>query len=105
MRISKSERKYLAKALKDKKPYTEMAVKMNVCVDTLKRILQREGLAEFDAAKYAVSPSFDEVQTWSRPCMRCRDDSPRPKWQYICDKCTERNEQYSGVDEEWLWED
>ena len=78
---------------------------MGVCVDTLKRILQREGLAEFDAAKYAVSLSFDTQQTWVRPCMRCKDETPRPKWQYICDRCKERNEAYSGVDEEWLWED
>ncbi len=104
-KITAGDRKYLAKALKDKKPYTEMAVRMNVCVDTLKRILQREGLAEFDAAKYAASMSYEEPVMWERPCMKCRDATPRPKWQYICDRCTERNKNYDGVDEEWLWDD
>lgn len=104
-KISASERKYLAKSLEDKKPYTEMAVRMGVCVDTLKRILQREGLATFEAAKYAVSMSYEEPQTWERPCLKCRDATPRPKWQYLCERCTERNNQYTGVDEEWLWED
>lgn len=68
--------------------YRAMAKAFNVCTDTLKRMLVREGLAEFDGAKYAISPYHKtEQRQWERPCLRCKDAKPRPQWQYICDKC------------------
>lgn len=80
--------------------YRAMSKAFGVCTDTLKRMLVREGLAEFDGAKYAVSPKPD-WEMWERPCMRCKDDKPRPKWQYICDRC-KRNTNSTGVSDEIL---
>jgi hypothetical protein len=67
--------------------YPELADKIGVCTDTLKRILVREGLQDFAGAKYQVSRASKANQKWARPCMRCKSIRPRPKWQYICDKC------------------
>jgi IS30 family transposase len=100
--VTKSDINYLVKALKQKLPYTEMARRLGICVDTVKRILQREGLKDFDGAKYVVSLSSSrKTELWKRPCIRCRDDQPRPKWQYICKKCTEYNEQHNNNGDYW----
>jgi len=70
--------------------YPHMARTIGCCVDTLKRILVREGLQEFDGAKYAVNRKHDE-DTWGRPCLRCKDTSPRPKNHYLCPRCRRSN--------------
>jgi|AACY02.1.fsa_nt_gi IS30 family transposase len=86
--LSQMERAFLRQAVENGEHYTSMATSLGVCVDTLKRILQREGLAEFEGAKYAVSMTrSNKKNVWVRPCMKCKDDRPRPKWQYFCDKC------------------
>ncbi len=105
--VTKDDIKYLANALKKKRPYTEMARHLGVCVDTVKRILQRESLKDFDGAKYVVALSSENfVKMWNRPCMKCKDDKTRPKWQYICNKCKEHNAQHSSsLGDDWLWED
>lgn len=66
--------------------YSDMAAVVGCCVDTLKRILVREGLQEFDGAKYVLRRDFEEEQ-WTRPCMSCGDKTPRPKNHYFCPKC------------------
>lgn len=60
------------------------AERIGVCVDTLKRILVREGIRQFEGAKF-VAPL--KVNNWTRPCLICRKSVKRPKWQFICDKC------------------
>ena len=65
---------------------TEAAVRIGVCVDTLKRILVREGLREFEGAKYVVARK-ETVAMWSRPCMDCGCTEERPKNWYYCKKC------------------
>lgn len=67
--------------------YTSMARQLGCCVDTLKRILARHNIQQFDGAKY--TPKFNPPQ-WHRPCMNCRRTDSRPKWQYICQTCKER---------------
>lgn len=69
-------------------PFKEMAKRLGMCVDTVKRMMMRHGIAEFEAAKY-VAISTPEPQ-WSRPCMSCGDDTPRPKNLYLCPRCRER---------------
>lgn len=64
--------------------YGTMAKRLGCCKDTLKRILVREGLQEFDGAKYTPVP---KVNTWNRPCMRCGCTKSRPKNLYYCDPC------------------
>ncbi len=59
---------------------------VTVCTDTLKRILVREGIADFPGAKYVISPAR-EAKTWTRPCLRCRAVSTRPRFQFLCDPC------------------
>jgi len=82
--------------------YRAMAKAFGVCTDTLKRMLVREGLAEFDGAKYAVSPASKyEVTMWKRPCLRCKDATERPKWQYVCDKC-KSNVDVSGLPDSFI---
>lgn len=66
--------------------YTYMARHVGVCVDTLKRILAREGIQQFDAAKYEPAPKLS-LQFWNRPCTNCRSPERRPKWQYFCSRC------------------
>ena len=39
--------------------YSELAQRVGCCVDTLKRILVREGLQEFEGAKYQVRRDFE----------------------------------------------
>lgn len=66
--------------------YATMADHVGCCVDTLKRILVRLGLEEFDGAKYQTSTS-SQIQTWQRPCMDCGNTKPRPKTWYYCRPC------------------
>ena len=49
---------------------TEAARRLDVCVDTLKRILVREGLRDFEGAKYVVARKVT-LAMWERPCMDC----------------------------------
>jgi len=77
-------------------PYSKMATVIGCCTDTLKRILHRHGIVEFEGAKYQ-SRTIDKPVQWTRPCMRCGDDTPRPKWQYFCDRCTEQNDRIDGA--------
>lgn len=72
-------------------PYTTMAKEVGVCVDTLKRILVRQGIAHFESAKYAPSQR-STLQKWNRPCMNCGCTKTRPKWKYICVRCKETME-------------
>lgn len=101
--LTPEEREFLRRAIDNGDSYISMSVHMSVCVDTLKRILQREGLAEFEGAKYVVALSrVNRPDMWNRPCMKCKDDAPRPKWQYFCDKCRPDPD---GADEEYhLWD-
>lgn len=97
--LTNSERDLLEWMLDEGYTYRSMAERFDVCTDTLKRILMREGLAEFEGAKYAVAPSKSE-QMWTRPCIKCRTTEPRPKWQYICDSC--KSDEHSGLPDSWL---
>lgn len=90
---------WLADAVDAELPYSQMADHVGCCVDTLKRILVRHDLAEFEAAKYAVSRA-SKIEQWSRPCMRCGDTKSRAKGQYRCDNCREQEDINNPVD--WL---
>lgn len=81
--VGESELAYLTDAVAQNITYTDMAAHIGCCVDTIKRILQRHGLAEFDGAKYQTPPASDVVM-WTRPCSSCGDTTPRPKWQFRC---------------------
>lgn len=70
----------------DKVSYDRMAAYVGCCVDTIKRILVRQGLQEFDGAKYVLPRGHDE-QMWTRPCICCRDERPRQKGYYMCLGC------------------
>lgn len=73
----------------DKKPFTEIAKRLGCCVDTLKRILVREGLREFDGAKYQLRRDR-AGQTWNRPCMSCGNTDTRPKQWFFCKACRKK---------------
>lgn len=75
--------------MKREEYFTTMARQLDVCVDTLKRILAREGIRYFDAAKYEPAPKL-ALQMWDRPCTECRAKERRPKWQYFCTRCQRR---------------
>jgi len=69
-----------------RKSYAEQARYLKINVDTLKRILVREGLQEFEGAKYQL-PRGHDIKTWERPCLICGDKTPRPKWRFHCVQC------------------
>lgn len=75
------------------RPLNELAAYVGCCVDTLKRVLVREGLAEFDGAKFAPKRDFG-AKLWTRPCLRCKDTTPRAKNLYLCDRCRSIEEPY-----------
>ena len=76
------------------RPLTHIARDIGCCSDTLKRILMREGLAEFEGAKFI--PRKDHAPSlWRRPCMRCKDDTPRAKNLYLGDRCRRLEEPYA----------
>ena len=55
--LTSSERDLMRHMLDNSYTYRAMAKRFDICTDTLKRILMREGMAEFDGAKYAIAPS------------------------------------------------
>lgn len=69
-----------------RKSYAEQARYLKINVDTLKRILVRERLQEFEGAKYQL-PRDHDLKTWERPCLICDDRTPRPKWHFYCTQC------------------
>lgn len=74
--------------------HKELADRYDVCVDTLKRILMRLNLQYFPGAKYQIKPS---PKKWKRPCMNCGCTKPRPKNQYRCDVCLDKEADASRV--------
>ena len=66
--------------------YKTLALRVGVCVDTLKRILVTYHIANFPSEKYATARA-KQHDTWNRPCMICKSTSPRPKNKYICYSC------------------
>lgn len=71
----------------DTETYIDMAKRLDCCVDTLKRILVREDLQDFDGAKYQVRTKIDPSKMWKRPCMTCGEEEERPRFWYFCNKC------------------
>lgn len=64
-----------------------LAERVGCNIDTLKRLLVRHSIARFPGAKFVPSRSSQET-FWSRPCMRCRCTEPRPRNQYLCERCS-----------------
>mgnify|MGYP001224558597 FL=1 len=78
-----------------KTTYSDMSDRIGVCVDTLKRILVREGLQEFDGAKYQLRRDVG-VAMWNRPCLECSNEELRPKNWFYCRTCRKKR----GYEEE-----
>lgn len=76
-------------------PYTQMARHIGIDVVTLKRILMREGLAEFEGAKYTPAPT--PPQMWTRPCISCGCTKPRERHLYLCHPCRKRADEDSSA--------
>jgi hypothetical protein len=75
-------------------PYPIGARRLGVCVDTYKRILVRQGLQDLQGAKYVVARrATDTTDLWRRPCLACRCTKPRPRWQFRCTSCHDRDDQ------------
>jgi TorA maturation chaperone TorD len=86
--ITKKQRAWL-KRNKTNLTDQELADHIGCCIDTLRRILMREGLAHYDAAKYVVAESRRQ-RKWCRPCLVCGTKEERPLWQYVCARCKKR---------------
>jgi hypothetical protein len=76
--------------------YAEMARGIGCCSDTLKRILVRLDLKHFNGAKYAVEGG-PKQHTWTRPCTNCGCTKARPKWQFRCVNCHEKEESWEDT--------
>lgn len=74
-----------------------LARQLGCCVDTLKRIMMKMDLAYFPGAKYHYR---SKPKSWSRPCMICGCTEERPKFQYRCTSCHEREEA-----SDYIWEE
>jgi hypothetical protein len=98
-RLTEQEREELAHMHEGGATIRAMARTFGVCSDTLKRILVREGLADYEGAKFSVSASSLE-QTWTRPCSRCGCTKPRPKNHYRCEVCKAR--EVGGLPDNWM---
>lgn len=77
-----------------------MARRLGINEDTLKRSLHRNEIVQFDGAKYQNSRRNDTTK-WTRPCLRCRSAKPRPKNQYICDRCKLNTLEHQGAPDGW----
>ena len=62
-----------------------MAFRLGFHVDTIKRLLDRYGIHTALSSKHITTD--DQEPTWTRPCMKCKCTTPRPKNQYICTPC------------------
>lgn len=63
----------------------EIAQTLGCHVDTAKRILAREGLADFPGAKYVPKPPPPTM--WTRPCINCKSTERRPRLHFMCSRC------------------
>ena len=98
--LSQVEYDYLVDAVDKGNSYYSMADAIGVCVDTLKRILHRNDIVQFEGAKFQTRSGYE---MWDRPCMRCKSQELRPKFQYICDKCAD-DPDVAGLANDWLLE-
>lgn len=97
--LTQGERDLLEYMLDHDYSYRAMARRFGCCSDTIKRILVREGLAEFNGAKYAITANQSEVDNWERPCIKCKSTASRPRWQYVCNKC--KSPDLMGIPDDW----
>jgi|ADGO01.1.fsa_nt_gi hypothetical protein len=100
IRVSPEDLDWLRNAIAEKRPLPEMAARLGCCLDTLKRILMRHGLADFPGAKYQLRRDAN-VQKWNRPCMGCGSTETRPKWWYFCTACRRKRGFHEASEDEW----
>jgi IS30 family transposase len=101
--LTDEQRERLRHMLDNSYTYKQMADYMGVCTDTLKRILVREGMAEFEGAKYTVSmKELTKSEKWNRPCLKCHGTDTRPKWQYICNTCKTLSADAMGLPDNYI---
>lgn len=93
--VTESDLDYLREAVEDGLTYRAMAKHLGVCVDTLKRILHRHDIVTFDGAKYQLKPTY---KMWTRPCMTCKDETPREHGLYFCNACRPGD---TGLPDDW----
>lgn len=80
---------------------TLMAIHLGFHVDTIKRLLDRYGIKEALSSKH-ITAGYEQEEMWERPCMKCKTTAPRPRNQYICDRCKVSSET-SGLHDEYLF--
>ena len=88
IRLTKRQLQWL-KRNQSRRSYAEQAEHMGVSIDTLKRLLHKHGIRQFDGAKYARLPSEDAPR-WKRPCLSCGSTEERERTLYMCGKCRAR---------------
>lgn len=90
---------WLRQAHNDRMRPEAMAEHLGYHVDTIKRLLDRYGIRVALSSKHITTD--ERKDDWTRPCMKCKDETPRPRNQYICTPCKRRS-RYKGVDESYL---
>jgi Zn finger protein HypA/HybF involved in hydrogenase expression len=74
--------------------WEDIQVEFSIAYATIKRALKRHELwTSVQRPRYGV-----EVETWVRPCLMCGNTSPRRKWQFRCDACTEQSRDMRAQD-------
>lgn len=76
------------------KSYThkELAQHIGCCVETVRRALVRLELEVIYGAKYQRR---QPPKKWKRPCITCGCEKQRPKFQYKCGACHDREREQS----------
>lgn len=95
IKITKELKDYLSAALESGHSYEQIARKLGCCADTVKRIMSKLEIVSFDSAKFAFPPT---TILWTKPCLRCKSDAPRPKNKYYCDRCRHTDD---GLPPQW----
>lgn len=95
--ISTRQIDWLREAVRTNKSISAMAAYIGCHPDTLRRKLNRLGLAQFTGAKFLPPVGF-HVRMWTRPCSGCGSKKPRPRMTFYCESCAEKRGFENGTD-------
>jgi Zn finger protein HypA/HybF involved in hydrogenase expression len=102
--LSDEDKEFIERAISSGETFDAIAIHLGVCTDTAKRYAVRLGIVSLEGAKYQVSNRF-RTEYWTRPCIKCHKETKRPKWQFICSRCTAANARdHGGIGDDWQFE-
>lgn len=106
IKLTAEQRIEVTRMLDAGEPFTHVATYLEVCVDTCKRIVVREGIRHLESVKYHPGNTTN-TERWTRRCLSCRDLKTMIRWQYVCNDCKDnqaksRRHLHSLPNDSWL---